>query len=88
MSGRPRARPADPVGRRQALRQLQAAIADGLTRQPRGRRDHGVPAEANGHRFRGRPQPARALIQQGRHHHILGDERGFEDRVALHCTWG
>ena len=35
-----------------------------------------------------RPQPARALIQQGRHHHILGDERGFEDRVALHCTMG
>ena len=35
-----------------------------------------------------RPQPARALIQQGRHHHILGDERGFEDRVALHRTWG
>jgi len=33
--------------------------------------------------FAGRPQPPRARIEQRRHPHVLGDERGFEVRIAV-----
>ena len=55
---------ANPVRRRHALRQLQTPIADRLPGQPRRGRDHRVPAEADRHRFRRRPQSPRALIEQ------------------------
>ena len=78
---------ANPVRRRHALRQLQTPIADRLPGQPRRGRDHRVPAEADRHRFRRRPQSPRALIEQWGHRHVLGHERGFEVCVALHRTW-
>ncbi len=85
-AGSPGTRPTNAPRKRDALRQLPTPIADRLARQTCGRRHDCIAAVPQRRRFRRRPQPAPALIEQRGHHDELGHERRFEVCVALHRT--
>lgn len=77
--------PANAPGRRAiTLGQLAPTLPDRLGRQPSRSRDQCVAAVPDGNRLRRRPQATGALIEDRRHHHGLGDDRGFEILVASH----